>query len=99
MPAGHAMTSRDTVLSIDCGGTHTDAVCVRAGRVEAQAKVATRHDSLPLSISEVLDEIAAQLGKNALSLVQRIREERKFASVEELAGQLRRDAGAARGML
>ena len=72
MPAGHAMTSRDTVLSIDCGGTHTDAVCVRAGRVEAQAKVATRHDNLPLSISEVLDEIAAQLGQNALSLVQRI---------------------------
>lgn len=34
-----------------------------------------------------------------LSFVQRIREERKFASVEELAGQLRRDAGAARGML
>ena len=34
-----------------------------------------------------------------LSFVQRIREERKFASVEELAGQLRRDAEAARGML
>ena len=72
MPAGHAMTSRDTVLSIDCGGTHTDAVCVRAGRVEAQAKVATRHDNLPLSISGVLDEISAQLGEGALSRVQRI---------------------------
>ena len=34
-----------------------------------------------------------------LSFVRRIRAERKFASVEELAEQLHRDAEAARGML
>ena len=34
-----------------------------------------------------------------LSFVQRIREERRFASVEELVEQLHRDAGTARGML
>ncbi len=66
------MTSRDTVLSIDCGGTHTDAVCVQAGRVTASAKVPTRHDNLPLCIEEVLAAMEAKLGAGALACVQRI---------------------------
>lgn len=66
------MTSRDTVLSIDCGGTHTDAVCVQAGRVTAIAKVPTRHDNLPLCIEEVLEKVECSLGAGALARVQRI---------------------------
>ena len=42
------------LIGIDVGGTHTDGVCIREGRVEAMAKVPTDHDNLLATISEVL---------------------------------------------
>lgn len=47
-------------LGIDAGGTHTDAVLVRAGRVECAAKVPTNHDNLPASVAAVLAALPAR---------------------------------------
>lgn len=46
-------------LGIDAGGTHTDAVLVREGRVECAAKVVTDHDNLPASVAAVLAALPA----------------------------------------
>ena len=42
------------LIGIDVGGTHTDGVCIRDGRVEAMAKVPTDHDNLLATITEAL---------------------------------------------
>lgn len=55
-------------LGIDAGGTHTDAVLVRAGSIVASAKVLTCHDDLPSSVRAVL----AQLPVKALKDVSRV---------------------------
>ncbi|NLW81975.1 MAG: hydantoinase/oxoprolinase family protein [Desulfovibrionales bacterium] len=45
------------LIGIDVGGTHTDGVCMRDGRVEAMVKVPTDHDNLLATISEALHSI------------------------------------------
>lgn len=45
------------LIGIDVGGTHTDGVCIRDGRVEALTKVPTDHDNLLGTISEALCNI------------------------------------------
>lgn len=45
------------LIGIDVGGTHTDGVCIRDGRVEAMAKVPTDHDNLLATITEALCSI------------------------------------------
>lgn len=56
-----------TVLGIDAGGTHTDAVLITGHgadlRLAASAKVKTRHDDLPASVREVLAALARRAGK------------------------------------
>ncbi|WP_320171949.1 hydantoinase/oxoprolinase family protein [Maridesulfovibrio sp.] len=45
------------LLGIDVGGTHTDAVALGPGGIEAQVKVPTDHDNLLSSIRTALGEI------------------------------------------
>lgn len=47
-------------LGIDAGGTHTDAVLIRDGRVECAAKVPTDHENLPASVAAVLAALPAR---------------------------------------
>ncbi|WP_297849150.1 hydantoinase/oxoprolinase family protein [uncultured Desulfovibrio sp.] len=62
-----------TVLGIDAGGTHTDAVLItgKGGRprLAAWAKVKTRHDDLPASVREVLAALAGELGPTDAALL------------------------------
>lgn len=57
-----------TVLGIDAGGTHTDAVLITGHgadlRLAASAKVKTRHDDLPASVREVLAALAGEPGSD-----------------------------------
>ena len=68
-----------TVLGIDAGGTHTDAVLITGHgadlRLAASAKVKTRHDDLPASVREVLAALAGEPGSDgaaALAAVERV---------------------------
>ena len=45
------------LIGIDVGGTHTDGVCMRDGRVEAMVKVPTDHANRLATISEALHSI------------------------------------------
>lgn len=62
-----------TVLGIDAGGTHTDAVLITGkgahARLAAWAKVRTRHDDLPASVGEVLEALAKELGSRGAALL------------------------------
>lgn len=55
-------------LGIDAGGTHTDAVLMQGGVLQAYAKVATCHENLLQSVREVL----APLPTAALRQVRRV---------------------------
>ena len=68
-----------TVLGIDAGGTHTDAVLITGHgadlRLAASAKVKTRYDDLPASVREVLAALAGEPGSDgaaALAAVERV---------------------------
>ena len=50
------------LIGIDVGGTHTDGVCIRDGRVEAMAKVPTDHDNLLATITEACGVRALEAG-------------------------------------
>lgn len=66
------ITSRDCVLGIDCGGTHTDSVLVRAGELVVHAKVPTNHDDLASSMAAVLDALVASTGSGGAALLGRV---------------------------
>lgn len=44
-------------IGIDVGGTHTDGVCIRQGRLEALAKIPTDHDNLLETITQTIRAI------------------------------------------
>ena len=76
------------VLGIDAGGTHTDAVLLAcnadeksvehpegklpAAQLVAAAKVRTRHDDLPASVREVLQELAKSAPAADFSAITRV---------------------------
>lgn len=66
------MMGRQGVLGMDCGGTHTDAVFVLDGKIEARAKVATNHEDLPSSVRGVLDALRGQAGEAPLQDAARV---------------------------
>ena len=47
------------LVGIDVGGTHTDAVAVKNGKVVASGKVATQHDDLLSSVMGALDIVCS----------------------------------------
>ncbi|MBR6467890.1 MAG: hypothetical protein IKT16_07020, partial [Desulfovibrio sp.] len=77
-----------TALGIDAGGTHTDAVVCRDGRILGRAKVATRHDNLPASIEEVLSALMADAGEAAVRQASRITLGTTLVVNAEVQGQL-----------
>ena len=64
---------KSTVLGIDAGGTHTDAVLITGNGANpclaASAKVKTRHEDLPTSVREVLAALAGELGGTDAALL------------------------------
>jgi len=48
-------------LGIDAGGTHTDAVIIRNGAIEARVKLPTRHEDLVATLREILAALPAKL--------------------------------------
>lgn len=54
-------------LGIDVGGTHTDAVAMRDGRLVAACKVVTDHDNLLGSVQSALNEVLATLSGEEVS--------------------------------
>ncbi|MBQ4125622.1 MAG: hydantoinase/oxoprolinase family protein [Desulfovibrio sp.] len=82
------MNGTATALGIDAGGTHTDAVVCRDGRILGRAKVATRHDNLPASIEEVLAELMADAGEDAVRQASRITLGTTLVVNAEVQGQL-----------
>lgn len=69
--------NESTVLGIDAGGTHTDAVLITTQgaqlRLAAAAKVPTRHEDLPASVRDVLAELARTLGSGGRALLGGVR--------------------------
>ena len=58
------------LLGIDVGGTHTDAVAIdgiKNAKVVAWCKVPTHHDDLLRSVTEALENILAEIDKDAVT--------------------------------
>lgn len=68
--ASQRLSSNGCILGLDMGGTHTDAVILSQGRIQAQVKVRTRHEDLLGSAKEALALVLHEAG-SAPSSIQR----------------------------
>lgn len=66
------MDDREIVLGIDAGGTHTDAVVCRGGRILGRAKVDTNHENLPFSIDQVITKLMEDAGAETVRAAARV---------------------------
>lgn len=66
------MDDKEVILGIDAGGTHTDAVACRGGRILGRAKVDTDHENLPLSIDRVITRLMDDAGADTVRSAVRV---------------------------